>query len=120
MNNFEDQLDAIRTQLYEETKDMPKLEAIQFINEHAKKIALKYGITILKEPHYGIYRIKLLAQAKKKSGSPSLRALQSAYAEKAAESAGFLSHPIPLVQNGINSLSHWKRASRGRASKTRF
>jgi hypothetical protein len=52
MNKFEDQLDEIRTQLYEETVNMPKKEAINFVNDNAKRIALQYGIKIVKEPNF--------------------------------------------------------------------
>ena len=46
MNNFEDQLDVIRVQLYEETKKMDKEEIITNVNSHAKKIAQEFGIKI--------------------------------------------------------------------------
>ena len=46
--NFEDMLDAIRVDLYEQTKDMTNSEAARVINEHAKKIADQYGIKIVK------------------------------------------------------------------------
>jgi hypothetical protein len=46
MNNFEDQLDIIRIELYEETKEMDKEDIIRNVNSHAKKIAQKFGIKI--------------------------------------------------------------------------
>jgi hypothetical protein len=46
MNNFENQLDAIRVKLYEETKDMDKEEIIRNVNSHAQKIAQEFGIKI--------------------------------------------------------------------------
>ena len=46
MNNFEDQLDVIRVQLYEETKKMDKEDIITNVNSHAKKIAQEFGIKI--------------------------------------------------------------------------
>ena len=46
MNNFENQLDAIRIQLYEETKEMDKEDIIRKVNSHAQKIAQEFGIKI--------------------------------------------------------------------------
>ena len=46
MNNFEDQLDEIRVQLYEETKDLDKEEIVRTVNAHAQKIAHEFGITV--------------------------------------------------------------------------
>jgi hypothetical protein len=46
MNNFENQLDAIRIKLYEETKEMDKEEIIRNVNSHAQNIAQKFGIKI--------------------------------------------------------------------------
>jgi hypothetical protein len=54
MNNFEDQLDKIRLELYEETKDMAKQDAINHVNDTAKRIAVKYGIKIIKEPDFAV------------------------------------------------------------------
>jgi hypothetical protein len=54
MNNFEDQLDKIRVELYEETKDMAKQDAINHVNNTAKRIAAKYGIKIIKEPNFAV------------------------------------------------------------------
>jgi hypothetical protein len=52
MSNFEDQLEVIRGELYDETKDMTNAEAARFVNDTARPIAAKYGITIIKEPHF--------------------------------------------------------------------
>jgi len=46
MNNFENQLDVIRVQLYEETKEMDKEDIIRNVNSHAQKIAQEFGIKI--------------------------------------------------------------------------
>ena len=46
MNNFEDQLDIIRIELYEETKEMDKEDIIRNVNSHAHKIAQEFGIKI--------------------------------------------------------------------------
>jgi len=46
MSNFENQLDAIRIKLYEETKDMDKEDIIRNVNSHAHKIAKEFGIEI--------------------------------------------------------------------------
>jgi hypothetical protein len=54
MNNFEDQLDVIRAELYEETKDMTNADAARFVNETARPIAEKYGIKIIKEPNFAV------------------------------------------------------------------
>jgi hypothetical protein len=63
MNNFEDQLDIIRAELYEETKDMTNAEAARFVNETARPIAAKYGIKIIKEPHFGVKKSRKPAGA---------------------------------------------------------
>jgi hypothetical protein len=46
MNNFENQLDAIRIKLYEETKEMDKETIIKIVNSHAFNIAQEFGIKI--------------------------------------------------------------------------
>jgi hypothetical protein len=46
MNNFENQLDTIRINLYEETKTMDKEDIIKNVNAHAQKIAQEFGIKI--------------------------------------------------------------------------
>jgi len=46
MNNFEDQLDIIRIELYEKTKEMDKEDIIRNVNSHAQKIAQEFGIKI--------------------------------------------------------------------------
>ena len=52
MDKFEDQLDEIRLKLYEETANMSKNDAIKFVNDNARRIALKYGIKLIKEPNF--------------------------------------------------------------------
>ncbi|MDR3047365.1 MAG: hypothetical protein LBU51_07110 [Bacteroidales bacterium] len=47
MNNFEDELDKIRVQLYEETKNMDKASLVKTVNANAKKIADEFGIKII-------------------------------------------------------------------------
>ncbi|GMO66566.1 MAG: hypothetical protein Ta2A_14840 [Treponemataceae bacterium] len=49
MNNFEDQLESIRLKLYEQTKDMEKNTAIEFVNNEARKIGNRYGFKIVKD-----------------------------------------------------------------------
>ncbi|MDR1466678.1 MAG: hypothetical protein LBI40_03570 [Treponema sp.] len=44
MNNFEDELDKIRIQLYEETKNLDKALLVKTINSHARRIADELGI----------------------------------------------------------------------------
>jgi hypothetical protein len=46
MNDFENQLDAIRIELYEETKKMDKEDIIKNVNSHAQKVAQEFGIKI--------------------------------------------------------------------------
>lgn len=48
-NEFENQLDRIRVDLYEQTKNMTNSEVVRVTNENAKKIAEQYGIKIAKE-----------------------------------------------------------------------
>ncbi|GHU28753.1 hypothetical protein FACS1894172_10960 [Spirochaetia bacterium] len=48
MNNFEYELDKIRVQLYEETKNMDKASLVKTVNANAKKIADEFGIKIIK------------------------------------------------------------------------
>ena len=47
MNNFEDKLEEIRLKLYEETKNMDNMDAINFINGNARKIVSKYNLSVL-------------------------------------------------------------------------
>jgi hypothetical protein len=61
MNNFEDQLDKIRLELYEETKDMAKQDDINHVNDTAKRIAAKYGIKIIKEPNFAVKKSRRTA-----------------------------------------------------------
>ncbi len=46
MNNdpFEDELDAIRIKLYEQTKDMTATERVTYVNSRAKEILKAHGI----------------------------------------------------------------------------
>jgi hypothetical protein len=47
-NDFENQLDKIRVELYERTKTMTNSETVCATNENARKIAESYGIKITK------------------------------------------------------------------------
>jgi hypothetical protein len=47
-NDFENQLDAIRVELYEKTKGMSNAAAADQTNANGKRIAEKYGITLIK------------------------------------------------------------------------
>ena len=44
--NFEDQVDAIRIALYEQTRNMSNDEAAQHTNDKARRIAAQFGIRI--------------------------------------------------------------------------
>jgi septin family protein len=46
-NRIEEELDAIRIKLYEETKDLTMEERIKRVNDKAKKLAEQYGFTIV-------------------------------------------------------------------------
>ena len=46
MIDFENQLDEIRIKLYEETKNMEKIDIICTVNSHAQKIAQEFGIDV--------------------------------------------------------------------------
>ena len=48
MNNFENQLDKIRVEIYEQTKDMKNAEIVKAANNHGKALASQYGIKIVK------------------------------------------------------------------------
>jgi hypothetical protein len=61
MNNFEDRLDVIRAELYEETKNMTNADAARFVNETARPVAAKYGITIIKEPDFAAKKSRRMA-----------------------------------------------------------
>ena len=43
-NTIEDELDATRLKLYEQTKEMSPSDFVTFINSSAKKTLAKYGI----------------------------------------------------------------------------
>lgn len=52
MNNhdgFENQLDKIRVELYEQMKDLPQDEALALLNGNAQKLAEEFGFTIVKD-----------------------------------------------------------------------
>ena len=49
MKYFEDELDNIRIELYEKTKEMDKTKIISSVNSHAQKIAEEFGIIIKSE-----------------------------------------------------------------------
>lgn len=46
--DFEDQLDQIRAELYQKTKDMSTKDAVAAINADGKRVAEKYGIPVKK------------------------------------------------------------------------
>ena len=47
-NDFENQLDKIRVEIYEQAKDMKNAEAVKAANDHGKALAAKYGIKVVK------------------------------------------------------------------------
>ena len=47
-NNFEYQLDEIRVNLYERTKDMANSDIVRITNENARIIAEQHGIILTK------------------------------------------------------------------------
>lgn len=49
MSNFEDELDRIRVELYEELKGLTNAESAKIVGERAKKIAEQYKIRIVTE-----------------------------------------------------------------------
>ena len=49
LNNFEDELDKIRVELYEEWKDLPDAELSKLLGEHAREIAEQYHIKTIAE-----------------------------------------------------------------------
>ncbi|GBR75127.1 hypothetical protein NO1_2177 [Candidatus Termititenax aidoneus] len=48
MINFENWLDEVRIELYEQTKNLRKEEIIEVVNANAEKIADRYGFNIVK------------------------------------------------------------------------
>jgi len=57
MKDFEFELDRIRIELYEGTKEMDKKDLIRNVNSHAQKIAQEFGISMkskIKEEHFQI------------------------------------------------------------------
>ena len=49
MDNFKDELDKIRVELYEEWKDLSNAESAKLIGERARKITKQYHIKIIAE-----------------------------------------------------------------------
>lgn len=47
-NEFENQLDIIRVELYEKSKGMSNADAVKAANASGRRIAKKYGITLAK------------------------------------------------------------------------
>jgi len=47
--NFEDILDSIRVELYEQTKELKNKEVVEATNLNASRIAEQYGINIVKK-----------------------------------------------------------------------
>ncbi|MCL2866809.1 MAG: hypothetical protein FWF47_03495 [Clostridia bacterium] len=47
-NDFEHQLDKIRIEIYEQTKDMKNAEAVKIANDYGKALAAKYGFKYIK------------------------------------------------------------------------
>lgn len=45
-NDFEDELDAIRVELYEERKHLSNAEIVRLSNANARRIADKYGLVV--------------------------------------------------------------------------
>ena len=60
MNNFEDELNKIRVEIYEELKDLSNAESARIVNERARKIAEQFNI-------------KIIAETPMKSGAHDLR-----------------------------------------------
>ncbi|MDR1560582.1 MAG: hypothetical protein LBS84_12995 [Clostridiales bacterium] len=56
VNDFEIQLDKIRVDLYEETKNMTNAEAAHEINESTHKLAERYGFKIIKSTPFSMRR----------------------------------------------------------------
>ena len=52
-NVIEDELDAIRVSLYEETKDMTASERIAYIRSQTAPLLKKHGITPVRSPGRG-------------------------------------------------------------------
>jgi hypothetical protein len=49
MSNFEEELDQIRIEIYEELKDLTNTESSKIIGDRAREIAEQYHITIIAE-----------------------------------------------------------------------
>ncbi len=50
IDSWEDELDAIRVKLYEETKDLTREENSKRLNEMGRKLAAEFGFKIGKPP----------------------------------------------------------------------
>lgn len=48
-NDFENQLDTIRVEMFEQMKDLSQDEALALLNDKAKKLASEFGFTIVKD-----------------------------------------------------------------------
>ena len=48
MNDFENQLDKIRLEIYEQTKGMHNAETAKAANDYGNVLAAKYGIRVVK------------------------------------------------------------------------
>lgn len=53
MSDFENLLDEIRIELFEETKDLDKADIMSSVNSHAQKIAQEYGIYVKESTEEG-------------------------------------------------------------------
>lgn len=45
-DQFEDELDAIRIQLHEKTKDMTAAERVDYINRRAREVIKEHGLNV--------------------------------------------------------------------------
>jgi hypothetical protein len=66
-DHYEDELDAIRIKLYEQTKDMTSEEHAKFFNNKARQSAEKYGFKIIQDVSEGIYALEKRLYADKVS-----------------------------------------------------
>ena len=57
MKDFEEELEKIRIELYEETKEKDEEEIIFNVNSHAQKIAEEFGIIIKNKKNEEQYQI---------------------------------------------------------------
>jgi hypothetical protein len=54
-DHYEDELDAIRLDLYEKIKNLSPQERVAFFNDKARNVANKYGFTLIKDVSEGVY-----------------------------------------------------------------